>query len=370
MPLNTGTYISGIGHGVLIVWALVGGFFLRADDPLPVQTTEVSLLTSEEFAALVPPLTSPDLTSDVPNVDAPTVEDAPQVTPSEDTPPETPQPETVAEPEQDAVPDAPEIQPLQTDVTDDAPETPEPPSQDSAALMAPTPDATPKPTPSPRIAPEPAAEPAPDSQIADTVTPEVVPDEAAETPAEEKPATAPEAAATEIVTEAETPAGAPTKSVRPKSKPTPPVKDADTPKPDEPKPEAPQTDAIADAVAAAVADTVPAAPVTPSGPPLSNGEKDALRVSVSKCWNLGSSSSEALATTVVVSVTMSQAGKPETITMLSSNGPNESATRTAYDAARRAIIRCGASGYNLPSEKYSQWQTIEMTFNPEKMRIK
>ena len=40
------------------------------------------------------------------------------------------------------------------------------------------------------------------------------------------------------------------------------------------------------------------------------------------------------------------------------------------EAARRAIIRCGASGYNLPVEKYDQWRDIEMTFNPERMRIK
>ena len=44
--------------------------------------------------------------------------------------------------------------------------------------------------------------------------------------------------------------------------------------------------------------------------------------------------------------------------------------RQAFEAARRAIIRCGSNGYDLPREKYGQWQNIEMTFNPEKMRIK
>ncbi|MEQ9675666.1 MAG: energy transducer TonB, partial [Roseovarius indicus] len=40
------------------------------------------------------------------------------------------------------------------------------------------------------------------------------------------------------------------------------------------------------------------------------------------------------------------------------------------EAARRAIISCVADGYKVPPEKYDQWRDIEMTFNPEKMRIK
>ncbi|MEM9438259.1 MAG: energy transducer TonB, partial [Pseudomonadota bacterium] len=39
-------------------------------------------------------------------------------------------------------------------------------------------------------------------------------------------------------------------------------------------------------------------------------------------------------------------------------------------AARRAIIRCGATGFDLPREKYDQWRQIEMTFNPEEMRTR
>jgi hypothetical protein len=42
----------------------------------------------------------------------------------------------------------------------------------------------------------------------------------------------------------------------------------------------------------------------------------------------------------------------------------------AFDAARRAIIRCGAKGFDLPAEKYAQWREVEMTFNPESMRIR
>jgi len=34
------------------------------------------------------------------------------------------------------------------------------------------------------------------------------------------------------------------------------------------------------------------------------------------------------------------------------------------------VIRCGASGYDLPEESYDHWRVIEITFNPEEMRLR
>jgi hypothetical protein len=56
--------------------------------------------------------------------------------------------------------------------------------------------------------------------------------------------------------------------------------------------------------------------------------------------------------------------------MLGFEGGSEAGARQAFEAARRAIIRCGATGFPLPPEKYDQWRSIEMVFNPERMRIK
>jgi ribosomal protein L16/L10AE len=69
---------------------------------------------------------------------------------------------------------------------------------------------------------------------------------------------------------------------------------------------------------------------------------------------------------------MGKDGKPDngSIRMLSSSGGSSAAAKQAFEAARRAIIRCTKGGYKLPIEKYSHWREIEMTFNPEKMRIK
>lgn len=114
------------------------------------------------------------------------------------------------------------------------------------------------------------------------------------------------------------------------------------------------------------------APAAPSGPPMSAGEKDVLRVAVSSCWNVGSLSSDALKTTVTLGVSMTPDGKPVSgsVTLLGSEGGTAAAAKQAYETARRAIIRCGARGYDLPADKYEQWKEIEMTFNPERMRIK
>ena len=243
--------------------------------------------------------------------------------------------------------------------------------------MQPTPEQL---RPADRVAPVPVEAPEPEVTIDDLVQPEVAPEAGAESEQEVQEATAPEAASDRIVTEANesdeatptVPVTAPSTSVRPKTRPRRPAPSetaAETPAAD---PETNQRSAIEDALAAAIAGGGEVAAPEPSGPPLTAGEKDALRVSVSKCWNVGSLSSEALKTTVEVSVSLQQNGKivAGSVRMVSSTGGSAGAAKQAYEAARRAIIRCGAKGFQLPSEKYGHWRDIVMTFNPEKMRIK
>ena len=51
-------------------------------------------------------------------------------------------------------------------------------------------------------------------------------------------------------------------------------------------------------------------------------------------------------------------------------GGSVAAAKQAFEAARRAIVRCGSDGFPLPAEKYGWWQQIEIVFNPTKMRMK
>lgn len=353
--MQTGTKISAVAHVALLAWAFLGGAF--RSDPTPMEVQDVTVISAEDYAALSGGPAAPAVAEQASRPEA-VPEPEPEVAAPEPEPAPAPEPQPAPEPE-------PQPDPAT------APE-------ETAALVPAPPQ--PKPRPVERVAPEPVAPPPPEALPDPVLREEVAPDSGAEAEREQQQATAPEEAATEIVTEAEesleqAAALAPSQSPRPASRP------ARRPDPD-PEPvetataaRQPETeDAVTAALSEAMAGAQTAAPATaaPAGPPLSAGEKESLRVAVSACWNVGSLSSAALATTVVVAVSLTPEGKPrtETIRMVSSSGGDDGAAKQAFEAARRAIIRCGARGYNLPADKYDRWRDIEMTFNPERMRIK
>lgn len=358
--MNTGQIISAVGHLALIGWALFGGVF--TSEPLPFEVTDVTAVSGEEYAALVAAQQSPNAVADVTAPEPPVTDDnSPDMSSSTDNAPDVNPPESTETAPPDTVPEVTEIAPPEAEVTDQAPELT--PPQEDIAMLLPRVSPRPQQRPSTRVAPEAVAQPEPDVRIDDVTQPETAPDEVAETPREPTEATTQEEAATEIVTEAEElAAAAPRRSARPQTRPKRPAPAQET-----------QTDnaAVNDALAEALGGGSTGA-AEPSGPPLTRGEKDALRVAVQQCWNVGSLSSEALNTTVVVSVNLSENGKPvsSSIRQISASGGSGVAEKQAYEAARRAIIRCGAKGFELPKDKYDHWRDIEMTFNPEKMRIK
>ena len=363
--MQTGYVISSSAHAVLIGFVLFGGVF--RSEPEPFEITEVSVISSTAFDLLtsgpqaetevaLPPALDP--------IDDPDVTETPDVSPVQETPPQA------SAPDQEDVPDTPEPQP-DAEVQDDAPPSITPPEEVVVAL----PEVSPRPKPKPvdRIAPDavetPSPEAKPDVVEQDSVRPDEAPGETVEDEQEE---TAPEEAAPEIVTEAEEPASSVMRSsVRPPARrPSPPQEVAEpTPAVQAEEPDAPAQDDVDDALEQALGG---ANEDIPLGPPLSAGEKDGLRVAVQNCWNVGSLSTEALNTTVIVAVSMAETAKPVSgsVRMLSFEGGSAAAAKQAFEAARRAILRCGAKGFDLPVEKYGQWKEIEMTFNPERMRIR
>jgi len=361
--LQTGTKISGAAHLVLVGTAIFGGAF--KSEPLPFEVHEVSVITAEQFAAMTTPVQTPDVATEPVALTQPDPEaDTPDVITQTDTLPEQAPPDPAAKPVPDTEPEVLPDQPAsEADATDTAPLL-QPPQPE--VVVEPQ-DTSPRPQPRPvdRVAPVPVAAPPPDAKPDEAETPPVSEDEGVEAPKEPTESTAPEEATDRIVTEADE-----TSSLAPTSSPRPPSRPAN--RPSTPAQPAPTANAdVDDAIAEAMEGAAPATPA-PTGPPLTGGEKDALRVAVSNCWNVGSLSSAALQTTVVVGVSMTPEGKPESssIRLLSSSGGPDAAAKQAFEAARRAIIRCGARGYNLPAEKYARWREIEMTFNPERMRIK
>lgn len=99
--------------------------------------------------------------------------------------------------------------------------------------------------------------------------------------------------------------------------------------------------------------------------PMTQSEKDGFRDAVQSCWNLGTVSTEALETRVVVGFAMDRNGRPDPDSFRVVGDPEPDAARQqAFEAARRAVMRCAGSGYILPSDKYNEWDDVEMTFTP------
>ncbi|MDU8910421.1 cell envelope biogenesis protein TolA [Aestuariicoccus sp. MJ-SS9] len=364
-------YISLTAHALLIGWALLAGVFRSA--PPPMEVTEVSVLSEAEFAALTAPSQPPESTQDVAAPPAPEPEPEPEPLPSPAVPdpepapsPQPPEPIAPPEPQPEAPPEpvAPPAPPEEP-VTEAPPVLEPPPVPDIAA-----PETAPRPVPrpAPRVAPEPVAPPEPDTTVAEEVQEATTPDpQAAEVAEPVEEDTAPEAAATEIVTEAEEPArAAPAASLRPRTRPSrsAPTETAEAP--------ADTADAVADAVAAALSGgtTTPRADV-PEGPPMTRGEREALRLAVQACWVVDVGS-QAANVTVTVAMQMERDGRvvPGSLTMIEAEGGTGAAVQTAFQAARRAILRCQRDGYDLPEDKYAQWREIEMVFNPSEMRLR
>ncbi|WP_170399265.1 energy transducer TonB [Ruegeria arenilitoris] len=366
--MDTGTKISAVAHVVLIGWAFFGGTF--RSEPLPMAVQEVSVVSVDQFDALTAQRTAPEVSTPValqpPEVPTEDVT-PPAPVEEEQTPPEV---VTPAEPEPDPVPEPVEVPP-EPEVVDEAPTLDQPEPVTEVLPVAPGPEAQPR--PADKVAPEPIAPPPPEAEPDEVETPAVSLDEGADSQQEQQDQTAPEETTDQIVTEAEeTKENAPRTSPRPQVRPNRPAPPADpvVAEPEEQEPTPPtQVDenAVEDALAEALQESS-----EPSGPPLTSGEKDAMRLAVSQCWNVGSLSTDALQTVVVVGFSLTREGKVEggSLRMIDSSGGTTASAKQAYEAARRAILRCGAKGYDLPADKYAQWQDIEITFNPERMRIK
>lgn len=371
--MNTGWKVSLGGHGALILAALVGWPFASDTESAAPQTVSVTLVTMDELPVEGAPTPPKAATPAAP-------EPAPEAIAAL-APPEAPRPpEPPARPKPDPAPEA------------KAPPAPPQPTTPAAP-----------PPPVDRVAPVP--QPAPPKPLPEAETQQEAvkktPAPAPEAPrAEEQEAAAPREAAPEIVTEATKTAPRPDRrpprpqpqvaEPEPEAEPETDVAEETTPEAREPEPQpqnveeppAPKKEpaakkpvkqaavnsALAEALAGdpGPAEAEPQAAPQSSGPPLTQGERDGLRVAVSRCWNIAALSTESAAVTVVVGMEMTLDGVPSNLRMISYRGGSEAAAQQAYETARRAVLRC--QPYSLPSEKYDQWRTIEMTFNPDEMR--
>jgi hypothetical protein len=109
----------------------------------------------------------------------------------------------------------------------------------------------------------------------------------------------------------------------------------------------------------------------PQGPPLTGGEMGNISSAISRKWNLGASSTDAMSSLVVVRVSFSADGKPVDFELIESSGPSQSGIDKLYETARRAVNRAYADGgLPLPPDKYDTWRVLDLVFDANGMRAR
>lgn len=380
--MKSGAALSGAAHVALIALAVMGlPWFSRSERP-PVPVTEVSFVTEAEFDRAQAATQAPRV-ADAPAVKPVARPVAPE-TPPQDTPEaEAPPPaEPAPAPEQEVATLSPSFNPdmpltvPSVQMTPPAPTpTPSKPVPLAAAApprarpsmplaAAPIPAVEPRPVEAPKPEPEPTPEPPraptpPEPEAAPEAAPQTLAlDSAAPPPPRPDtvpaPTATPQASAVLQALKEEVARQQRAKSATPATKPT--VTAATRPTVTPATEPTPPSDGQAEETS------------LPSGPPITNAEKSGLRLAVQKCWNLPAGMRDASELKVTLAAELTPDGKVinGSIRLIDPSPAPDARFQAAYDAGRRALIRC--SPYtDLPREKYAQWRNIEVVFNPEGM---
>ena len=399
---QTGTVVSAIGHVGVILWVLVGDWLFTDAPPEEVIVTSVSMISSEEFAALQAGATPTPAEEPAPV--------RPQARPEEVVEPEpepepAPEPEPVPEPEPLPEPDpAPEPEPEPVPEPEPEPVEEPPPSdvpqaEEEQAIQSESTEIQPAPEAEEIIAPDPV-QPETEAETSEAPEPAVSEDPAAEEVIQQEPteATVPEdtgdVTQTEANEEQEAETGM-TTSIRPRSRPErapepePETEVAAEEAPVEEPAEAPQESAelnvqpvddaeTADAIDALLGEATEE-PVEeasggqdlPQGPPLTGGEMGDISSAIARRWNLGAASTDVLSSMVVIRVSFDESGRPVNFELLESSGPTQTAIDNLYRIAQRAVNRTHQEGgIPLPPDKFDTWRVLDLVFDANGMRVR
>ena len=87
---------------------------------------------------------------------------------------------------------------------------------------------------------------------------------------------------------------------------------------------------------------------------------------IAQCWNHGALPAEAQGIRLLLSVALADTGLPEaeSIRLVEASPGSADAVEQAYQAARRAILRCGRAAVARPAPAELHGRTLEITFDP------
>jgi len=376
--MHFGHIISGTLHFIFLLWLIMGDVFSSNFEPPDYDFIEITGATEEEWKAsrdlakspvvvaqteVTKPTPSFDdkLEAKEPKIDKKVVEVKPKV-------PEIP------ELPKDKIAMPKEIQLVDPELSS---EPEQPVINQETPLVSPLPETSD--TPSPLIADRVASAPVmPENE--DAFNDDVI-ESLSQVPSdEEKPDLELEekmqstrGATTEIITEPKKkPSGAPKSSLRPKGRPQ-----------IQPDSEIKDTDSVdlANAVSSALSgienelENLESPDVVSSESPgietINASVGNALLKQIEPCWNVDVGNQNAYVK-VTVRFSLDKNGKIERneIKLISSEGGEGSAVRSAFTNAKKTIFKCQKKwdGFNLQDFDYAQWQQIVLTFNPDQMR--
>jgi outer membrane biosynthesis protein TonB len=106
-------------------------------------------------------------------------------------------------------------------------------------------------------------------------------------------------------------------------------------------------------------------PIAPLGPQLTTSELDLVKQQIEACWNVPAGARDAKDLTPEFRVYMNPDGTVRTATQLNAERNGDPFFQAAADSALRALRNPRCQPLKLPPEKYDQWQTFTITFDPK-----
>ena len=374
--MHVGHYISGAAHLSFLLWLVLGDVFTSKPDEISITT--ISIISTQQFEKEFVTDTIPQVSDEIEGLNQiesdqttsnPTVSEIDKQVPAN-----SPKVPDIPKLHQDNIELPKQIQSVIPDLSNE-PDQPGLNQDDPSPAPLPETTETQSPVIADRVASVPVIPQNEDAFNDDSI------DSLIQVPADqensdfkiEEQNQSTRGATTEIITEPKKkPSGAPKKSLRPKGRPQILTENEtkDTPSED-----------LVDAVSSALSNIENEPENSESLDAVSNTSLNsaatiesignALLKQIEPCWNVDVGNQNAYVK-VTVAFSLDKNGKIERneIKLVSSEGGEGSAARSAFTNAKKTIFKCQKKwdGFNLQDFDYEQWQQIVLTFNPDQMR--
>jgi hypothetical protein len=106
-------------------------------------------------------------------------------------------------------------------------------------------------------------------------------------------------------------------------------------------------------------------PIAPLGAQLTTSELDVVKQQIEQCWNVPAGARDAKDLTPEFRVYMNRDGTIQSATQLNADRNSDPYFQAAAEAAARALHNPQCQPLKLPPDKYDQWQTFTITFDPK-----